>query len=324
MYPENRTNGIETPNDVPQSPTVPHLRHHQPTTDDNNDHTTLGMRQRHHNAPHRPLSPGGIDSNSMRIQIQTPFSDLGESSEGGRRKELVVDRGMRAFELKDGMAAGQWGDEGWIRDGMRLVWRGRIVRDEEELGQVVKDVSFYLVAWDGTDDKTSDTLHIFHMVARRIESDPGSSSRTVPPITRIHLPEPASITDTPPAVLMPPKDRATTALQDSLHYLYFMARHHLCHLLDTPPLAWYDTFPPPVIEQTVAREAVMSVVKGVAQARLDREEGWEGWEGAFADTVTVEGEREAMETELRGLWSSAVGRSWDDGPAGEHVSVELE
>lgn len=48
---------------------------------------------------------------------------------------------MRGLELKDGLADGRWGDEGWIRDGMRLVWRGRIVRDEEELGQVVKDVS---------------------------------------------------------------------------------------------------------------------------------------------------------------------------------------
>jgi len=260
----------------------------------------------------------------MRIQIQTPFSDLGESSEGGRRKELVVDRGMRASELKDGMAAGQWGDEGWIRDGMRLVWRGRIVRDEEELGQVAKDVSLFLEVWDGTNDKTSDTLHIFHMVARRTETASAPSSRTVPPITRIHLPEPASVPEAVPTVLAPPRDRATTALQDSLHYLYFMARHHLCHLLDAPPLAWYDTFPPPVIEQTVAREAVMSVVKGVAQARLDREEGWEGWEGAFAETTTVEGERDAMEIEMRGLWSSAVGRSWEDGPAGEHVSVELE
>lgn len=141
MYPENGPNGIENQADVPQSPTIPHLRHHQPTTADNNDHTTLGLRQRHATAPPRPISPGGVDSNSMRIQIQTSFSDLGESSENGRRKELVVDRGMRAFELKDGMANGQWGDEGWIRDGMRLVWRGRIVRDEEELGQVVKDVS---------------------------------------------------------------------------------------------------------------------------------------------------------------------------------------
>jgi len=68
----------------------------------------------------------------------------------------------------------------------------------------------------------------------------------------------------------------------------------------------------------------MSVVKGVAQARLDREEGWEGWEGAFAETTTVQSERQVMETELRGLWSSAAGRSWEDGPTGEHVSVELE
>ena len=143
MYPENGTNGIENPENPfsePQSPTVPHLRHHQPTTDDNlTNPTTSGSRRRHD--PNRPISPGGIDPSSMRIQIQTPFSDLGESSGSGRRKELVVDRTMRAFELKDGLADGKWGDEGWIRDGMRLVWRGRIVRDEEELGQVVKDVS---------------------------------------------------------------------------------------------------------------------------------------------------------------------------------------
>ena len=143
MYPENGTNGIENPEipfSEPQSPTIPHLRHHQPTTDDNlTNPTTSGLRQRH--GPNRPISPGGIDSSSMRIQIQTPFSDLGESSGSGRRKELIVDRTMRGFELKDGLADGKWGDEGWIRDGMRLVWRGRIVRDEEELGQVVKDVS---------------------------------------------------------------------------------------------------------------------------------------------------------------------------------------
>jgi hypothetical protein len=155
MYPENGTNGIdnqEIPFSEPQSPTVPHLRHHQPTTDDNPDnHTSSGLRHRH--APNRTLSPGGVDSSSMRIQIQTPFSDLGESSEnaGGRRKELVVDRTMRGFELKDGLAGGKWGDEGWVRDGMRLVWRGRIVRDEEELGQVVKDVSPQQVDGNGTD-----------------------------------------------------------------------------------------------------------------------------------------------------------------------------
>lgn len=104
-----------------------------------------------------------------------------------------------------------------------------------------------------------------------------------------------------------------------------MARHHLCHLLDAPPLVWYATIPPPVVEQAVAREAVMSVVKGVAQVRSDREEGWESWDGAFAETAVVEGlERPALETELRGLWSSSLGRPWEDGPVGEQVSVELE
>jgi hypothetical protein len=104
-----------------------------------------------------------------------------------------------------------------------------------------------------------------------------------------------------------------------------MTRHHLCHLLDAPPLAWYATIPPPVVEQAVAREAVMSVVKGVAQTRLDREEGWEDWDGAFAETASVEElERQALEAELRGLWSSSLGRSWQDGPVGEQVSVELE
>lgn len=163
------------------------------------------------------------------------------------------------------------------------------------------------------------------MVARRIESASASTSRTVPPITRIHLPEQASTPESAAPALTPPRDRATTALQDSLHYLFFMARHHLCHLLDALPLAWYDAIPPPVVEQKVAREAVMSVVKGVAQVRYDREEGWEGWEQAFADVATAQSlEKDVMETELRGLWSSAVGRSWEDGSAGEHVSVELE
>jgi len=162
------------------------------------------------------------------------------------------------------------------------------------------------------------------MVARRIES--ASSSRFVPPmathvpVTQTSTPEPASST-----YLTPPGTRATVALQDSLHYLYFMARHHLCHLLNIPPLAWYDTVPPPVVEQVVARQAVISVIKGVAQTRMTREEGWEDWEGAFAETSAVEGsDRTPSETEVRALWSSLVGRSWNDGQEGEQVSVELE
>jgi hypothetical protein len=69
----------------------------------------------------------------------------------------------------------------------------------------------------------------------------------------------------------------------------------------------------------------MSVVKGVAQTRLAREEGWEDWQGVFDEVSTVAAsERQARESEVRALWSSLVGRSWNEGQEGDHVSVELE
>lgn len=55
----------------------------------------------------------------------------------------MLDRSMLVSRLKDDLASGRWGDEGWTRDGMRLVWRGRIIRDDETLGDVVRDVSFF-------------------------------------------------------------------------------------------------------------------------------------------------------------------------------------
>jgi hypothetical protein len=88
----------------------------------------------------------------MRIQVQTPFSDM-ESNENGRRKEVVVDRSIKACELKDRFASGQWDNGAWIREGMRLVWRGRIVRDDEILGEVVKDVSPWPFLSDETERK---------------------------------------------------------------------------------------------------------------------------------------------------------------------------
>lgn len=45
-------------------------------------------------------------------------------------------------ELKAELGAGRFGEgEIWEREGMRLVWQGRIVRDEEKLGDVIRDVS---------------------------------------------------------------------------------------------------------------------------------------------------------------------------------------
>ena len=97
-----------------------------------------GIRRRHPGVTDTDVTGTSSSSSStVRIQIQTPFSDLGDS----RRKELVVDRSLSAGELKDGLASGRWRDESWLREGMRLVWRGRIVKDEEALGGVVASVS---------------------------------------------------------------------------------------------------------------------------------------------------------------------------------------
>ena len=44
-------------------------------------------------------------------------------------------------ELKEELILGRFGEEGpWEREGMRLVWQGRIVRDEESIGNIVGSV----------------------------------------------------------------------------------------------------------------------------------------------------------------------------------------
>lgn len=135
----------ESPFADPQSPGLPHLHQHQPTTDGRDDPMhTAGIRRRHHVEPNvQAAASGSGPVKTMRIQIQTPLSDLGDS----RRKEVVIDRGISVSELKDGLVSGLYGNEGWTREGMRLVWRGRIVRDEEKLGDITATVSYtYLAA----------------------------------------------------------------------------------------------------------------------------------------------------------------------------------
>lgn len=85
-----------------------------------------------------PVAPSsGASHDDIRIYIQTPLSD---SAEG--RKEMSVSRNLLVRELKDGLAEGRWDSSTqWVREGMRLVWRGRIVKDQETLGEVIKDVS---------------------------------------------------------------------------------------------------------------------------------------------------------------------------------------
>lgn len=132
-------NNPESPFSDPQSPGLPHLHHHQPT-DEHQDDPLLanGLRRRQQADRGAPVASSSSSSSStLRIQLQTPFSDLGDS----RRKELVVDRALSVGELKDGLAEGRWNDEKWVREDMRLVWRGRIVQDGERLGGIVSTVS---------------------------------------------------------------------------------------------------------------------------------------------------------------------------------------
>lgn len=69
----------------------------------------------------------------------------------------------------------------------------------------------------------------------------------------------------------------------------------------------------------------MTVVRGVAQTRMTREEGWEEWERAFdgVEAILVE-DRAALEGSAKGIWASTTGRAWSDEAAGNRVSVELE
>lgn len=46
--------------------------------------------------------------------------------------------GTTVAQLKDRIAHDE--DEQWERNGMRLVWQGRIVRDDEVLGDIVGKV----------------------------------------------------------------------------------------------------------------------------------------------------------------------------------------
>jgi hypothetical protein len=78
----------------------------------------------------------------VRIDVRNPWSD----GEGRRKEGWVVQRDKTVGELKEELARGEY--EGrWEREGMRIVWQGRIVRDEEMLGDVVGIVSLIPLCW---------------------------------------------------------------------------------------------------------------------------------------------------------------------------------
>jgi hypothetical protein len=109
----------------PSSPTLFHHHHHPQPTATPPAEGASSLRRR------RTTTISAADE-TLQISIATPFTE-------SRRKECKpLPRNTTVLALKD-IIAGGWGEdeEQWVRDGMRLVWQGRIVRDEEKLGDVV-------------------------------------------------------------------------------------------------------------------------------------------------------------------------------------------
>lgn len=117
--------------------------------------------------------------------------------------------------------------------------------------------------------------------------------------------------------------RQTVAISETVHYLLFMARHHLCCLIDLAPMKWDEMVPAAIISQSAARIGVMSVMRTLAADNQERQEGWEQWERAFDDEAALLSESDTDDT-IKGLWSAQAGKAYTDAPEGEMVSVELE
>lgn len=318
------------------SPTFASLRrHHQPTQPAE---------------PYRDTSPSASsstlrrraiirDGDVLRIDIRTPF----ENGASGTKEGYPVHRSTTVREFKDGIAEGQYGEGSiWIRDGMRIVWQGRIIRDEEVIGDVVANVSLpllYFQSYAYSQSRSGDIVHTLHLVARRLGGTPaiprvgsGYFNQTLPIPEPTAIPIPAAQEVESSTSRRTPLAPEAQALLDTIHYLLFTARYHLFRLIGRGPLRWNDTVPPPVVNQAVAREAVMSVIRTVvdAQAEDDRVV-WAEWERAFdgddeeaVKRVLGEVSREGMEREIQAIWRNRVGREWEDSDKGQIVDVEIE
>ncbi|KAL7424240.1 hypothetical protein Q5752_001826 [Cryptotrichosporon argae] len=298
MQPETHRSDDAATFGPPPSPTVPSLRRHQPpqpaTVSDDPARPTLRRRVLSYpntasGEPSSSTSSGtSTGTGTIRISVQTPFADLGAS--GRKEWRVPVDKGVGA--VKDEIADGRMELGRWERQGMRMVWQGRIVRDDETLGRIV-----------GTGE---DMVHTFHLVARPVAAAPHRQ------------PERPASTD--PGSTAEPQSLETTALRDSVHYLLFLARHHLCLFLDAAPLKWEHAVPPPTVSMELAQDAVVSVIRGLAAKDAGRSESWDGWERAFDGVREIV--REEVESEVRQVWATATAKTWGDD--GGQVAVEVD
>ncbi|WVO14053.1 hypothetical protein L204_101679 [Cryptococcus depauperatus] len=290
------------------------LRHHpQPDGPE-----PLGLRHRLSRSTSQESQQ--LSSSSVRIYIQSPFGDSGVAL--ARRKEgWLVSKHETIAKIKDDLASGRMEGAGmWDRDGMRIVYQGRIVRDHEQLGNIVGDVI----------DKSR--IYTLHLVARRIATTPDvqllSSLETKSNVNMSPVPMPAALANTSSSN----NSIDFAALSDSIHFLLFCARYHLFKLLGREVLQWSNTVPAPIVSQEDARDAVRSVVGALAAQRERNDERWEQWELVFTQEDDTKlrslweklGMREGVEGMICNLWSDLLWRKWEDRVKGENTEIELD
>ncbi|EJT50385.1 hypothetical protein A1Q1_00363 [Trichosporon asahii var. asahii CBS 2479] len=235
----------------------------------------------------RKLSPSMIS-----LHIKTPYAELGASTP----ISWEVPTTMSVGAAKDALADGSAGFGAWERDGMRLICRGRMLEDFEILGRALPKGE-------------TPTLHL---VARPQKNAAPSPPASVPAVS-----DAPTRTASPPA---PQPSATAAALADTVHYLLFAAREHLCALLGQQNIAWDDMHPAPTVERRVAREAVASVLRSMAPGS-----GWEavleGDDGDLRAVWTGLGEK-GVRSEIESLWKTATGRPY--AAEGDSTPVEFD
>lgn len=74
--------------------------------------------------------------NTIRINVLAPYIEQGPS----RPRGYPVDKGMTVAHLKDALCAGKYGGMPCRRDKMKIICKGRLLEEEEKLGDVVGPV----------------------------------------------------------------------------------------------------------------------------------------------------------------------------------------
>ncbi|ODN83358.1 hypothetical protein L202_01514 [Cryptococcus amylolentus CBS 6039] len=299
---------------TPDNPTSPArlFPHHAPQPAD----TPPSLRHRTPRHYHHHDQPAQI--NTVRIRFKTPHS--GAEAGLDRIKEgWEFGQDVLVGDIKNRLSEGSLEGAGrWVRDGMRFVYRGQILKDQQK----IKDA---LGA-----GPSNDQVFTIHIVARHIadsfEYAAGSSTAPLVAVTRIEEPTYSAAQSGAYSSLN------SFAVLESIHFILFLSRYNLSVILGLKPMEWHETSPPPIVDIEEARQGVISVIRAFADVRMASEEGWEDWHiacsGISPEEMTVgyndPAQRGVIENNIRTTFSSLVGRNWTDRYSGQVIETEIE